>query len=106
MDRTSDTFDELAEFNSPRWVLLRAVLLKVRQTDPTFDSESILLFSLLRLLNPNLFRKEEALELMDPVLTDLPRLTELIEPLRGVGSPLLLPGGVSRRRSVLDGRGI
>jgi hypothetical protein len=75
--------------------LLRAVLLKVRQTDPTFDSPSILLFSLLRLLKPNLLRKEEALELIDPVLTDLPRFAELTEPLRGVGSPLLLPGGVS-----------
>jgi hypothetical protein len=75
--------------------VLRVDLLKVRQTELTLDSESILLFSLLRVLKPNLLRKEEALELMDPVLVDLPRFMEFIEPLRGVFSPLLLPGGVS-----------
>ncbi len=61
----------------------RAVLLSVRQTEPIFESASILLFSR---LNAKRLRSDEALELMEPVLID--RVREFIEPVAGVEWPL------------------
>ena len=49
---------------------LLAFLLKVRQIDATFDSDSFLLFSRLKVPSPNLFFRDEAFELRDPVLID------------------------------------
>ena len=42
----------------------------MRQIDATFDSDSFLLFSRLKVPIPNLFFSEEAFELRDPVLID------------------------------------
>ena len=52
----------------------RVLLLRVRQTDETFESCSDLLFSLVSPPKPNFFLKEEVLELTEPVLADLDRL--------------------------------
>ena len=49
---------------------LRAFLLRERQIDATFDSDSFLLFSRLNVPSPNLFFRDEAFELRDPVLID------------------------------------
>ena len=46
-------------------------LLKVRHIDATFDSDSFLLFSRLKVPSPNLRFKDDAFELRDPVFTDL-----------------------------------
>ena len=45
-------------------------LLSVRQIEATFDSDSFLLFSRLNVVSPNLFFKDDALELRDPVLIE------------------------------------
>ena len=49
---------------------LLAFLLRVRQIDATFDSDSLLLFSRLKVLIPNFFFKDDAFELRDPVFID------------------------------------
>lgn len=53
------------------------VLLRVRQTDATFDSDSDLLFSRLKVPKPNFLRSEEALELKEPVLREYFPFNEL-----------------------------
>lgn len=45
-------------------------MLRVRQIDATFDSDSFLLFSRLKFPSPNLFLRDDAFELRDPVLID------------------------------------
>lgn len=70
-----------------------AVLLNVLQTYPTLDSVSLLLFSRLKVPNPKRLRKEDVLELKEPVLVD--RVREVIEPFIDAVSPLELTGGVS-----------
>ena len=53
-------------------------MLKVRQNDETFDSDSFLLFSRLKVPNPNFFRKDDAFELKEPVLKDRVLVNELV----------------------------
>ncbi len=77
LDRNNeDAFDRLAGCDGVSLVCFE-FLLRVRHTEATFDSDSDLLFSRLRLPNPNLLRSEEAFELREPVLKDLFRLREL-----------------------------
>ena len=49
---------------------LLAFLLRVRHIDATFDSDSFLLFSRLKVPSPNLLFRDDAFELRDPVLID------------------------------------
>ena len=51
-------------------------LLSVRHTEATLDSDSDLLFSRLRLPNPSLLRREDALELQEPVWKKRSSLSE------------------------------
>ena len=88
--RINDALDKLADADSP--VGPRALLLRLRQTDPAFASDSCLLFSRLGVLNPNRLRMDEALELSEPVLTDRARFSEFIDPVTGVACPLTLGG--------------
>ena len=46
-------------------------MLRVRHIDATFDSDSFLLFSRLKVPSPNLLFRDDAFELRDPVFTDL-----------------------------------
>lgn len=72
----SEAFDRLAGCEGLSVVVL-LLLLKVRHTEATFDSEdSDLLFSRLKFPNPNRLRRDEALELREPVLTDRVRFKE------------------------------
>lgn len=95
-DLTKEAFDMLPGRESPSLVTL-VFLLNVLQTDPTLDSVSFLLFSLLSVPKPKRLRREEALELNEPVLIDRARC-EFIDPLIGVASPFELAGGVSKVR--------
>ena len=69
LDLAREAFDRLGgpELLSPG---LFVFLLRVRQIEATFDSESCLLFSRLKVLNPNFFRNDDAFELNEPVLKD------------------------------------
>ena len=69
LDLPREALDRLAGCEWPSPGLL-AFLLRLRQIDATFDSESFLLFSRLNVLSPNLFFRDDALELRDPVLID------------------------------------
>jgi hypothetical protein len=75
LDRTRDNLERLAGCGrlSPALV----VLLRVRHTEATLDSDSDLLFSRLKVPNPNFLRREDALELQEPVLTERSSLSEL-----------------------------
>ena len=49
---------------------LFAFLLNVRHMDATFDSDSFLLFSRVKVPKPNFLRNDEVFELIDPVLNE------------------------------------
>lgn len=68
LDLTREDFERLEGCEWPSTVDL--VLLSVRQTEATFDSDSDLLFSRLNVPKPNFFRKDDALELREPVLSE------------------------------------
>lgn len=76
-DRRRDAFDRLGGWDSPSLGCF-VVLLRVRHTEPTLESDSSLLFSRLGVPNPNFFRREEAFELREPVLIDRARLSESV----------------------------
>ena len=69
LDLPREALERLAGCEWPSPGLL-AFLLRVRQIDATFDSDSFLLFSRLKVLSPNLFFRDDAFELRDPVLID------------------------------------
>ena len=75
LDRTRDILERLAGCGRVSPALV--ALLRVRQTEATLDSDSDLLFSRLRVPNPNFLRREDALELQDPVLMGRSSLNEL-----------------------------
>lgn len=75
LERTRDNFERLAGCGRLSPALL--VLLRVRHTEATLESVSNLLFSRLRVPKPNFRRREEALELQEPVLTERSSLSEL-----------------------------
>jgi len=76
LDRSKDdAFDRLPVWDEVSPVFF-VFLLRVRHTEATLDSVSNLLFSRLKLPNPNLLRSEDALELREPVLKDLVRFNE------------------------------
>lgn len=74
LDRARDILERLAGCGrlSPALV----ALLRVRHTEATFDSDSDLLFSRLRLPKPSLLRSEDAFELQEPVLKKRSSLRE------------------------------
>lgn len=69
LDLTKEAFERLEDCV---WLSPAAfdVLLRVRQTETTFDSDSDLLFSRLRVPKPNFFRSEEVLDPKEPVLQE------------------------------------
>ena len=69
LDLPKEALERLGGWELPSPGLL-AFLLKVRQIDATFDSDSFLLFSRLKVPSPNLFFRDEAFELREPVLID------------------------------------
>ena len=69
LDLPKEPLERLSGWEWPSPGLL-AFLLRVRQIDATLDSDSFLLFSRLKVPSPNLFFRDEAFELRDPVLID------------------------------------
>lgn len=69
LDLPREALERLVEWKWPSPGLL-AFLLRVRHIDATFDSDSFLLFSRLKVPSPNLLFRDDALELRDPVLID------------------------------------
>lgn len=69
LDLTREAFDRLGGWG---WLSpgLLAFLLNVRQIDATFDSDSFLLFSRLKVPNPNFLRREDVFEFIDPLFID------------------------------------
>lgn len=83
LDRASGPtpfFDRLGGWNSPPWLFL----LKERQSDPTFESSPDLLFSLVKVPNPNRLRRD-VFELIEPAAVRRP--LESREPKFGVLTP-------------------
>lgn len=107
-DLTKKDFERLEGCGWPSTVDF--VLLSVRQTEATFDSDSDLLFSRLNVPNPNFFRKDDALELREPVLTERFLLNELdIDPVFGPSSSVYavvpkikIRNGSPKRRKAFD----
>lgn len=68
LDLINEALERLAgcTYASP---VVFVVLLRARQTEATFDSDSDLLFSRFGAPKPNFLRRDEALELKEPVLT-------------------------------------
>ncbi len=97
LDLVREAFTVPLAWNSTSAVTL-LVLLRVLQTDPTLDSVSCRLFSLLSVPNPKRLRKEDVLEVNEPVFVDLAR--EFIDPLMDDASPFELTGGVSAQQSI------
>lgn len=69
LDLAKEALERLGGWEWPSPGLL-AFLLRVRHIDATFDSDSFLLFSRLKLPSPNLLFRDDAFELRDPVLID------------------------------------
>lgn len=69
LDLPKEAFERLDGWERPSPGLL-AFLLRVRHIEATFDSDSFLLFSRLRVPRPNLLFRDDAFELRDPVLID------------------------------------
>lgn len=75
LDRTRDIFERLA--GCGRFSPALVALLNVRHTEATLDSDSDLLFSRLKVPKPNFLRREEALELQEPMLSGRSSSSEL-----------------------------
>lgn len=77
LDLPKEALERVGGWECPSPGLL-AFLLSVRQIDATFDSDSVLLFSRLKVPSPNLFFRDEAFELRDPVFIDRVLVKEFV----------------------------
>ncbi len=88
LDLPREALERLGGWEWPSPGLL-AFLLRVRHIDATFDSDSLLLVSRLKVPSPNFFFNDDALELREPVLIDRVLVREPV-------ADLVLPSWSSR----------